>query len=130
MSASDVLEGELLDHLFNIDAYTAPATWIGLSTADPGDDALALAEPSGNGYARVQVTAWSRTDNEVDNDSALTFTEASGDWGTITHACIFDAETDGNLLISFALDSSVAITISNTTEFSAGSGSITYSNSN
>ena len=125
MSASDFLEGELLDHLFNIGAYSAPATWIGLSTADPGDDEGTLAEPVGNGYAREQVTAWSRTDNEVDNDSAITFTEASGDWGTITHACIFDAETSGKLLISFALDSSVAITIGDTAQFSASNFNIT-----
>ena len=125
MSFSDTLEGELLDHLFNIGAYSAPDTYIGLSTADPLDDASGLAEVSGGSYARVQVTAWSRSGNEVDNDNAIEFPEATGSWGTVTHACIFDAVSGGNLLISFALDSSQSISSGETARFPAGDFNIT-----
>ena len=38
MSFSDLLENEILDHVFGANVYTSPATvWFGLSTADPGD---------------------------------------------------------------------------------------------
>ena len=125
MSFADFLEGELLDHLFNIGAYSAPSTYVGLSTADPLDDASGLAEPSGNGYARVQLTTWSRSGNEVDNDSAVEFPAASGSWGTITHACLFDASTSGNMLLSFVLSASKTISSGETARFPAGDFNIT-----
>jgi len=127
MSFADFLEGELLDHLFDIGAYSAPTMYVGLSTADPGDDASGLAEPSGDGYARVACAAWSRTANEVDNDAAVTYPEASGAWGTITHGCLFDAATAGNLLLSFVLDTPRAVTSGITPRFSAGELNITLS---
>ena len=125
MSFADFLEGELLDHLFNIGAYSSPDTYVGLSTADPLDDASGLAEPSGSGYARVQVTAWSRVGNEIDNDNAVEFSEASGSWGTITYACIFDAVSGGNLLLSFVLDSSQTVSSGETARFPAGDFNVT-----
>jgi len=125
MSFADFLEYELLDHLFDIGSYAAPTMYVGLSTADPGDDAAGLAEPVGNGYARVACAAWSRTGNEVDNDAAVTFPEATGDWGTITHAGLFDAATDGNLLLSFVLDTPREITDGKTPRFSAGEFNVT-----
>ena len=127
MSFADFLEGELLDHLFNIGAYSAPTMYVGLSTADPTDDASGLAEPSGNGYVRIACAAWSRSGNEIDNDSAVTFAEASGSWGEITHAGLFDAESSGNLLLSFALDTPRTITSGITPRFSAGELNITLS---
>ena len=55
-SISDFLEEELLDHIFNA-AYAPPGTvYLGLSTADPGDDAAGLAEPVGGGYGRIAIT--------------------------------------------------------------------------
>lgn len=125
MSFSDVLEGELLDHFFDIGAYSAPTIYIGLSTADPGDDASGLAEPSGNGYARQACAAWTRTTSTVDNDAAITFPEATGSWGTISHACIFDAVSGGNLLISFALDSPLAVSSGEVARFAAGELNVT-----
>jgi hypothetical protein len=51
-SLSDYYEKKFLDHVFNV-AFTAPSTlYIFLSTADPLDDASAVAEPSGFNYAR------------------------------------------------------------------------------
>lgn len=127
MSFADFLEGELLDHLFDVGAYNAPTIYVGLSTADPTDDASGLAEPSGGAYARVACAAWSRSGNEVDNDAAVTFTEATGAWGTVTYGCLFDAATSGNLLLSFALDTPRAITSGITPRFSAGELNITLS---
>lgn len=124
MSFADFWEQEILDHLFDIGAYSAPTIYVGLSTADPLDDASGLAEPS-DGYARVACAAWSRTGSEVDNDAAVEFPEATGDWGTITHVGLFDASSGGNLLVSFALDSSQAVTSGKTARFPAGDLNVT-----
>jgi hypothetical protein len=125
MSFADFWEQEILDHVFDIGSYTAPSIYVGLSTANPGEDASGLAEPSGNGYARVEVTAWSRATSTVDNDSAVTFPEASGSWGTITHFALFDAATSGNMLAYAALDSSRVVTSGITPRFAAGELDIT-----
>jgi len=125
MSFADFWEQEVLDHLFDIGAYSAPTIYVGLSTADPLDDASGLAEPSGNGYARVACAAWSRSGSEVDNDSAIEFPEASGSWGTVTHVGLFDALSGGNLMVSFALDSSQAVASGKTARFPAGDLNVT-----
>ena len=52
-SFADYWENEILDHLFGKGSYTPPTIYVGLSTADPVDDASGLAEPSGNSYARI-----------------------------------------------------------------------------
>jgi hypothetical protein len=125
MSFSDYLEGGLLDHLFNISSYTQPTLYVGLSTADPQDDGSSLAEPSGNGYSRVAVSGWSRSGSTVDNDSDISFSTATGSWGTITHGCLFDSSTGGNLLLSFALDSSKSVSNGDTVKFAAGQFNVT-----
>jgi len=125
MSFSNFWEYEILDHLFSIGAYTAPSTYVGLSTADPLDDASGLAEPASGAYARVVVSAWSRSGNEVDNDSDITFPTATGSWGTVTYGCLFDAASAGNLLLSFALDASKAVVNGDTVKFAAGQFNVT-----
>lgn len=128
MSASDFLEDKLLDHIVKKTAYTPTACYLGLSTADPLDDASGLAEPSGGSYAR-KVTAdtdWdAASGGSITNATDLSFIEATGDWGTITHFAIFDAVTAGNLLASGALSASKAVTSGNTARFLAGTITIT-----
>jgi hypothetical protein len=126
-SASDYLEAKILDHMIG-SAYSAPATWyVAASTADPTDDASGIAEPSGNNYARASVAAntFSRATSTIDNDSAITFNEATGSWGTLTHWAIYDAVTDGNMLFHGSLASSQAIASSETLRFPAGELDIT-----
>jgi hypothetical protein len=109
------LENAILDDLFGKTAYSVPATYyIGLSTSDPGETGSLAGEPSGNGYARVAVT--NNTTNfpaasggTKSNGAAITFPEASGSWGTITHFFIADAETAGNVIASGELLSSKTI---------------------
>lgn len=92
-SLSDYAENELLDHLFNA-AYSPAATiYIGLSTADPTDDASGIAEPS-NGYAREIITFDAAASRKVVQAAAIEFDEASGVWGTITHWFICDHLTN------------------------------------
>jgi hypothetical protein len=123
MSFANYWENEILDHIFNKGAYTAPTIYVGLSTADPGDDAAGLAEPSGNGYARVSTAAgdWNAASGgAISNANDVTFPEATGSWGTVSHACLFDAATSGNMLASGALSASKSIASGDTPYFSGG----------
>lgn len=116
-SLSDYAELELLDHVFNA-AYSPVATvYVGLSTADPTDDASGLAEPVGNGYARKAITFGAASSRRVTQSGAVTFDQATGDWGTITHWAIFDAATAGNMLAHGALAVSKEIVSGNTPTF-------------
>lgn len=125
MSLSDLFEGKMLDHLFDLSPLTAPALYIGLSTADPLDDNSGLAEPVGNDYARELVSAWTRTGSEVANTNDFSFAEATGAWGTITHLVAFDALTAGNIVFSFVLDSSLVVDSGDQVTFHEGNVSVT-----
>jgi len=128
MSFSDFLEGELLDHVFKIGAAFPQPTniYIALSTADPLDDNSGLAEPVGNGYARVLNNVnWARTVSQIDNNAAVTFPQATGSWGTITHFGIFDAITAGNQLGSGALSTSRLVNSGDTPEFAINDITVT-----
>lgn len=128
MSFADFWENEILDHVFNKGAYTAPTIYVGLSTADPLDTAAGLAEPSGNGYARVTTASgdWDvAASGATANATAITFPEATGSWGTITHFALFDASTAGNMLAHGVLGASQAIVSGNTPEFAIGDFDVT-----
>ena len=122
-SFSDHWEDEILDHLFGKGSYTPPTIYVGLSTADPGDDGTGLSEPSGNGYARVATAAadWNAASGgALDNANAIEFAEATGSWGTVTHFALFDAATSGNMLAHGSLTQSKTIASDDTARFSAG----------
>ena len=132
MSFANKLETDILDEVFGATDYTAVATiYVGLSTAAPADDASTIAEPSGNGYARVAMinnTAYWRP--AVDgagtkqNSATLTFPEASGSWGTITHVALWNNVTSTgvvNLMAWGALGTSKAVTTGDTPRFQTDS---------
>lgn len=124
---STYLANELLDHVFKVGAYTVPSNiYVGLSTASPTDSAGGLAEPSGNNYARTVMNSWdTAASGATQNTSAITFPTASGSWGTITHAAIFDASSAGNMLGWAALGTSQAVVSGNVVEFDAGALDVT-----
>ena len=130
-SFGDFLEDELLDHVFGNAAYSAPATlYVGLSTADPTDDGSGIAEPSGGSYARVAVTNnatnWPAASGGAKaNGTAITFPQATGSWGTVTHFMIMDAASDGNMLAHAALDASKTVDSGDTLSFAIGELDIT-----
>ena len=129
-SFSDYLENKILDHIFGVTAYTAETTVkVALSTADPLDTGLGLAEPSGNNYARVSVTNngtnWDTAVNGATaNKTAITFPTASGSWGTITHFAIFD-NAGTNMLVHGSLGTSKAVGTGDTPKFNIGDLTIT-----
>ena len=122
-SFSDHWENEILDHIFGKGSYTPPTIYVGLSTADPLDNGSGLAEPSGNGYARVATSGgyWTTSSGgSLSNAGDISFPQATGSWGTITHFALFDAATAGNMLAHGALNQSKTITSGDTAKFAAG----------
>ena len=97
---TNYLEDKVIAHLFGGTAYTAPGTWyVGLQTATPSDSAAGT-EVSGGAYARQSVAWTIQTGGtaQASNTAALTFPAATTDWGTVTHAGVYDAATGGNLV--------------------------------
>lgn len=137
MILSDYLENALLDHLLKNTAYTKPALYFGLFTADPGESGVTGELTIGSlGYARKQVT----NDNTnfppcaitgaaiKTNATAIVFGPASGSWGTVTHWALYDASTAGNMLCHGALAESRTVVSGDSPKFSAGTLSITATN--
>jgi len=128
-SFSNYLENKLLDHIFMKTAFSQPSyIYVALSTADPGEDGSGLNEPSGNGYARVQTSGsdWNNASGgHIDNATDIEFPEATGDWGTITHFALMDAESGGNMLAYGSLSQSKTISAGDTAKFKAGDLDVT-----
>lgn len=131
MSFGNYLEDEILDHIFGCGTrdYTSPTNiYVALSTADPTDDGSGMAEPSGDGYARVSTdgTDWSvSSGGAVANATAITFPESTDSWGTITHFGLYDASTSGNFLAGGALTSSQAVASGKIVRFAIGDLDVT-----
>jgi hypothetical protein len=100
-SFTDYTENLVLNYLLTANSVTRPTAWyVGLFTAAPSDTGGGT-EVSGSGYVRkaTGTIAVSGTATTATNSAAIEFAAASGgNWGTITYAAIFDAETSGNML--------------------------------
>jgi hypothetical protein len=120
---SNYLENALINATLRNTTYTSPATvYVSLHTADPTDAGTGT-EVSGGSYARKSAT-FAAPSNGVSASSAdVTFDQATGSWGTITHIGIWDALTTGNLLYHTPLATSK--TIDSGDIFKIASGSLT-----
>lgn len=119
MSFSNYLENKVLLHVFGATAYTAPSTlYIALFTSDPGETGSGT-EVSGGSYAR-QTAAFTVVNNQASNTAAVEFPTATGSWGTITYAAVYDAASGGNLLAYGALTTSKTIASGDVLRIPAG----------
>ena len=126
-SFSDYLENALLDEVFGATTFTASgALHFALSTADPTDDMSGLAEPAvGSGYARAYVandktTFSAASAGSLDNDIDITWPEATGSWGTITHLAIMSQPTGTQCYAHGSLTQSKVIDTGDTARIAAG----------
>jgi hypothetical protein len=118
---SDYLENKLLDHVLRGTSYTSPTTvYVGLYTSDPGDDNSGT-EVSGGSYARQELSVTTASDGIVTSSADVTFPQATGSWGTISHIGLLDAITAGNLLMHTPLTTSKAIDTGDIFKISSGS---------
>lgn len=102
MSKSDFLENSILDDVLQT-GDPAANLWIGLSTADPGDNGAGFTEPGGGSYARLSFdpgpTNWNAAAaGQASNKLAAIFAEATGSWGDLKWWGIWSAVSGGNLL--------------------------------
>ncbi len=103
---SDYLEQALLNATLRATAYTSPAkVYISLHTEDPTDDG-SKGEVSGNGYARQEISFSAPTSDGTGykcvNSADVTFGDPTGNWGTISHLSLWDADTAGHCLYTMA----------------------------
>src|SRR3990167_16312 len=132
---SDFLEGQLLNTLFrSAAAYKPSAIYIGLWTATLTDAATGATagEVSGGSYARQQVTqadgSWSApgAGGGTDNAAAITFPQATANWGTVTDVMIVDSASGaGKSLFYGALTASKVVNNGDTFKFNIGDLDIT-----
>ena len=129
-SISDYLENKLLDHVCNTAAYIPPTTvFLGLSTADPLDDATGLAEPVGGSYGRKAITFGAAASRAVIQNVLVTFPQATASWGTITHFGLFDATSAGNMIGHGQLNTAKVVGTGNTPSVASGEVIVSFDSS-
>ncbi|AEG59371.1 phage tail fiber protein [Desulforamulus ruminis] len=110
---SNYLENALINCTLRGIPYTPPSViYAALFISDP-TDADTGTEVSGGGYTRKPVTFDTPDNGAAVNNADLAFPVATGNWGTVTHIGLYDAETDGNLLFYGDLNTPRAINIDN-----------------
>lgn len=125
-SLSDYAENAVVKHLTRETAYTPAATvYLALATADPTDVAtgVAMNEVANSGsYARQAITFGAAASRRVTQSGTVTFTAATGSWGTVTHWAIVDSGTygAGNVLAHGALAVSKSVVSGNTPSVASG----------
>jgi hypothetical protein len=118
---SNYLENKLLDHVLRNTSYNSPTTvYVGLFTTDPTDGNTGT-EVSGGSYARQVLNVTTATGGIVTSSADVTFPQATGSWGTISHLGLLDALTSGNLLMHTPLTTSRAIETGDVLKISTGS---------
>lgn len=121
---TDFLEQKVLDHLFGLATWTAPAgLWVGLLTAAADEDGTPTNEATYAGYARVQpagTTKWVRVGSVVSNNGVITHPICTAGSQTVVGVGIWDAETAGNLLLHGTLDVPIGVSSGITVQWAVG----------
>ena len=128
MSASNFLENEVLDHILGEGNrnYSSPTMHVALLTGVTDGETNNVTEVSiGNGYGRKAVSFDTAVNGTATNTNTVLFDQATGgDWGTVSHAAIYDASTTGNLLFYGQLAVTKTITDGDTFQINNGALSI------
>jgi len=127
-SFSNYTEDKVLDHIVGKTSFTMPTAYVSLCTADPTDAGTGASQnecANTNAYARVTTAGgdWdAASGGATANANDITFPEATGSWGTVTHFALNDSGTHGagNMLGHGALSASKAIGSGDTPKFAAG----------
>ena len=123
---TDTYETLLLKYLLTTDSVTRPSNWyVGLyASGNQPSDSSAGTELSGNAYARQSVS-FSVSGNSGTNSGTVQFPTATGSWGTITYAGIFDHVSAGSLIAFAQLGASKVIDTNDILQISASSLTLT-----
>src|SRR5690625_4740827 len=96
------LENNVLNHIFRGEAYTPPEkVYVGLLTS--------AGEVTGEGYTRQELTFRDSSNGRMVNHNEIRFPIAEEDWGTITRAGVFDAQSGGTQLTETSVNETEVI---------------------
>lgn len=129
-SKSDDLENLMLDTVLGGPDYVRPGTvYIELYTVAPTDAGGGTAVTGGS-YVRKAVTnndtTWPNAAGSLkQNGTAITFIQATANWGTVVAFAIFDAVSAGDFSYWGDLTVSKSVDSGDTAEFAIGGISIT-----
>lgn len=140
---SNYTEDELVKHFFRTGNATAVSVMaVALLTtaavdSDTGQFTVGTGVEVANSgsYARVDRppldSNWTATaggDGQTDNAAAITFTQATGNWGTVAAMALVDSATydAGNMMFHSPVDTSKAVNTDDTAEFAAGAITVTF----
>lgn len=118
-SLSNFAENALMNHIFGT-AHTPAATmYLALCTGDPGEagTGASMSEVAdANGYSRKAISFAAASSRKVVQSGAVTFDQASGSWGTVSHWALVDSGTHGagNMLAYGAFSASFSPVSGNT----------------
>ena len=122
---TNYLENKILDHVLKNVSYTSPTTvYVGLFTA-ASTDTTSGTEVSGGSYARQALSVTTASGGITTSSADITFPQATGNWGTISHIGILDALTSGNLLMHTPLTTSKTIETGDILKISSGNLTVT-----
>jgi len=108
-SASDYLENKILEHIVGKVSFAMPTAYVALCTAAPGEagsGAFISEVPNSGSYARKATAGadWSSAvGGAISNANALSFVQATGSWGTITHFALMTSATyNGGYMLTWS----------------------------
>lgn len=113
----------IVGHLCGSAHSPAAAMYMALFTADPGVAGAMTNEcASSNAYARAAITFGAAASRRVTQSAQVSFPQASGSWGTVTHWGICDSATRaaGNMLAYGSFSSSWSPVSGNTPSIANG----------
>ena len=105
--------------------------YIGLSSSTPTDAGGNVTEPTGNGYARVKISAFTQASGgSIENANDIVFPLSTGTWfpadRLATHWVLFDgADASAHLLSAGTLETPIGIWKNTTVTIAAGKVVIT-----
>lgn len=124
-------ENKVLEHIVGKTSFTMPATpFLALFTVAPtGEDGTGGTEASAGNYGRLACAGsnWgAAAAGAIANSSAVEFPEATGSsWGEINGFALYDAETDGNMIIWGNITTPKTINVGDTAKFAIGELEVT-----
>ena len=104
MDFSNYLADKLIDATVrNIPYVTPTKVWLALYTTDPTKEDLGV-EVRGPSYNRQEFVMSVPVEGKSENSAQIDFSEATSNWGLVTHIGIKDENYDGNLMYFTAID--------------------------
>lgn len=125
-SLSNYAENALIEHITTEAAYSPATTiYLALCTGDPTDagTGASMNEVSNsNNYSRKAIAFSAASSRRVTQNGTVTYDQASGSWGTVSHWAIVDSATHGagNVLAYGAFAASKSIVSGNTPSVADG----------